>query len=206
MADNVTLPGTGTVVAADDISSVWYQRVKLVDGTADSSAVIPGSAERGLTVDPRPLVARIQVTPTITNGAYTSGDCVGGLMTITGAARANGGTGTLLSLVVLDKTQAQRAPMDLLFFDSAVTSAGDNAPVAFSDGDMAHLLGIVPLPLYNAAWPGTPLNSVSAVHGIYMAYVLDGGTSDLYCQAVLRSGPTYTSTSDLIFSFTVQKD
>lgn len=37
MADNLTLPATGSVVAADDISSVWYQRVKFVwgaDGTA----------------------------------------------------------------------------------------------------------------------------------------------------------------------------
>ena len=37
MADNVTLPGTGSAVAADDISSVWYQRFKRsagADGTA----------------------------------------------------------------------------------------------------------------------------------------------------------------------------
>ena len=42
MADNVTLdPGAGgAVIAADDITSVWYQRVKLTDGTADSATVI----------------------------------------------------------------------------------------------------------------------------------------------------------------------
>lgn len=205
MADNVTLPGAGAVIAADDISSVQYQRVKLVDGTADSTTAIPGST-RGLTVDPRPLVARIQVTPTITAGGYTAGDCVGGLMTITDAARANGGSGMLLSITVLDQTQAQRAPMDLLFFDASVTSAGDNAPVAFSDGDMAHCLGIVQLPLYNAPWPGTPLNSIAALHGIYLPYALDAGTANLYCQAVLRTGPTYTATSDLVFSFTLAKD
>lgn len=37
MADNVTLPGTGEVVATDDISGVQYQRIKLVDGAADST-------------------------------------------------------------------------------------------------------------------------------------------------------------------------
>lgn len=49
MADNVTLPGTGTVVAADDITSVWYQRVKLTDGTADSTTAIAagGGVEAG---------------------------------------------------------------------------------------------------------------------------------------------------------------
>lgn len=38
MADNVTLPGTGAVIAADDVSSVWYQRVKITDGTADATS------------------------------------------------------------------------------------------------------------------------------------------------------------------------
>lgn len=38
MADNVTLPGTGSVVACDEIGSAQYQRVKLIhgaDGTND---------------------------------------------------------------------------------------------------------------------------------------------------------------------------
>lgn len=36
MADNVTLPGIGEIVATDDISSRQYQRIKLTDGAADS--------------------------------------------------------------------------------------------------------------------------------------------------------------------------
>ena len=45
MVDNVTLPGTGVITAADDIASVFYQRVKLTwgaDGTAnDANATTP---------------------------------------------------------------------------------------------------------------------------------------------------------------------
>jgi hypothetical protein len=37
MADNVTLPGTGEIVATDDISGQQYQRIKLTDGLADST-------------------------------------------------------------------------------------------------------------------------------------------------------------------------
>jgi len=37
MADNVTLPGTGAVVASDDVGGAQYQFVKLVDGTLDST-------------------------------------------------------------------------------------------------------------------------------------------------------------------------
>lgn len=42
MADNIVLnAGTGgATLAADDIASVWYQRVKLTDGTADSATAI----------------------------------------------------------------------------------------------------------------------------------------------------------------------
>jgi hypothetical protein len=37
MADNVTLPGTGEVVATDDISGAQYQRIKVTDGLAEST-------------------------------------------------------------------------------------------------------------------------------------------------------------------------
>lgn len=41
MADNVTLPGTGAAVAADDVSSVFYQRFKLdVGGDGASVPVV----------------------------------------------------------------------------------------------------------------------------------------------------------------------
>lgn len=57
MADNITFqttvatPPDATVVATDDITGVHYQRVKLVDGTLDSTAAIPGDATNGLDVD-----------------------------------------------------------------------------------------------------------------------------------------------------------
>jgi hypothetical protein len=53
IADNTTLdPGAGgDVIATDDVAGVKYQRVKLVDGTLDSTAAIPGDAANGLDVD-----------------------------------------------------------------------------------------------------------------------------------------------------------
>jgi hypothetical protein len=209
MADNVTLPGTGSVVAADDVSGVLYQRVKLAAGgegavTADldGRALAAGAA---LYVDARPVVSRIQVTPTVSAAsAYTSGDCLGGLMTITDAARASGGSGVLQAVTVLDKDN-ERAAIDLLFFNQSVTSAGDNAAVAFSDTDMANCIGVMSMPIYNAAWPGSPANAISSLLGVALPYICVG-TANLYCQAVVRSTPTYTATDDLIFSFTVAKD
>lgn len=52
MADNIAVTsGTGTTIATDDCAGVQYQKVKLIDGTADSTAVIPGDATNGLYVN-----------------------------------------------------------------------------------------------------------------------------------------------------------
>ena len=180
--------------------------------SAASSAVSDGNyatfntdATGRLWVRPAPVQVRIAVTPTIsTSPAYTSGDCLGGLQTVSNAVRVSGGTGTLLSVVILDKTQAQRAAMDLVFFDRSVTVAGDNAAFNTSDADMANCLGVISIGPYNTAWAGTPLNSVSTLYNIGLPIVLNG--TDLFCQAVVRATPTYTSTTDLIFNYTILQD
>ena len=56
MADNIITPATGSgdatpVVATDDVGGVHFQKIKIIDGTADSSAAIPGSATDGLLVN-----------------------------------------------------------------------------------------------------------------------------------------------------------
>jgi hypothetical protein len=50
--DNITLPGNAKDIRADNVDGVYYQGVKLFDGTADSVIAIPGSAD-GLAVDIR---------------------------------------------------------------------------------------------------------------------------------------------------------
>jgi len=77
MADNIAITaGSGTTVATDDVSGVHYQRIKLVDGTLDSVAAIPGSATDGLLVN---LGANNDVTVTgtvaVTQGTAASLNC-----------------------------------------------------------------------------------------------------------------------------------
>jgi len=68
MADNVAITaGSGTTIATDDVSGVQFQKVKLVDGTADSSAVITGDTANGLDVD----VTRL---PALAAGTNNIGD------------------------------------------------------------------------------------------------------------------------------------
>jgi hypothetical protein len=71
LANNTTLnAGTGgDVIATDDIAGTKYQRVKLMDGTEDSTAVIPGDAANGLDVD----VTRVSGTVTIAGAVTNAG-------------------------------------------------------------------------------------------------------------------------------------
>ena len=57
MADNTQLnPGTGgDTISTDEVSGAHIQRVKLVDGTDNSGAVIPGDATNGLFVNVKAL-------------------------------------------------------------------------------------------------------------------------------------------------------
>lgn len=79
MADNTTLdPGAGgDTIATDDVAGVKYQRVKLVNGTADATDAIPGDASNGLDVD----VTRVQGNVTVVDG--------GGSLTVDGSVTAD---------------------------------------------------------------------------------------------------------------------
>ena len=60
MADNVAITaGSGTAIAADDVSSVFYQRVKLDGGDNGLAAPILGDSANGLDVD----VTRLPALP-----------------------------------------------------------------------------------------------------------------------------------------------
>lgn len=68
MADGVAITsGAGTTIATDDVSGTHYQRVKLVDGTLDSTTAIPAS-----TTSPANGTAGL-VTRTLTESRTASG-------------------------------------------------------------------------------------------------------------------------------------
>jgi len=200
MADDITLPGTGTVVAAADKSSVYYQKVQLDIGGAGGFIAAIGDSAGAIYVRPTPNMFRILVTPTITTTPYTAGDCLGGLQTISNAARVSGGSGFIECITVLDRSQLQRAAIDLVFFDRSVTVAGDNSAFACTDADMANCLGVISIGPYNVAWPGTPANSISTL--INVGFPFDCNATDLFVQPIIRATPTY-AVGDLTFGYIV---
>lgn len=135
-------------------------------------------------------VVRISVTPTITAGAYSAGDAVGGLLTFSNAARASGGSIVIEAAVLIDYDQ-ELAPIELVLFDRTFTNTADNSPFDPSDADLANVVGVIPFSTYYSFND----NSVAPRSALGLAAKLNG--TDLFGQLVVRTAPTYTATSDI---------
>lgn len=204
MADGIAITaGSGTTVATDDLGATGHvQWVKLRDGTDGGTDTIPGTAARGLSVDPRLKVVRLSATPTVsTSPAYAAKDAVGGLMTFSNAARASGGTIRVDAVQVEDKGQ-QMKDLDLVLFDRSITAPTDNAVFAPSDAEVANCVGVVPITAGDFADFST--NSVASRTAVGLSAVLNG--TDLFGVLVARGTPTYASTSDIVVTLTIVQD
>lgn len=103
MANNVLIPSSasGNTIATDEVSgSAHIQLVKLVNGTENSEARIPGDSTNGLYVNVKDIKADAQVV-----GTLDKIQCSGGLQTVKCGtfSIASGTTGTLVSGVTSKK-------------------------------------------------------------------------------------------------------
>lgn len=207
MGDTVPITaGSGTTIGTDEVTiggtAQHLQRVKLFDGTDGGTDAIPGTAARGLSVDPRLKVVRLQVTPTVsTSPAYTAKDAVGALMTFSNAARASGGSVVIDAVQIVDKGQ-QMKELELVLFDRTITAPTDNAVFNPSDTECGYMVGRVPIVPGDYADFST--NSVATRERLGIAAVLNG--TDLFGVLVARGTPTYTSTSDIVVTLTISQD
>jgi hypothetical protein len=176
--------------------------VALAGTDGDYTPLITDAQDR-LWVRPAPVTVKIQVTPTCDTSAYATGDSLCGQVTFSNAARVSGGSGIIQSILILDKTQAQRALLEILFFDRSVTVAAANAVLAMSDADMAYCLGVVSIGNYNTVWAGTPLNSFSTLTNVGLPFVLNG--TDLFAAICVRGTPTYAA-SDIVVTLVILQD
>ncbi len=159
MADNVTLPGTGAVVATDDVGGVQFQAVKLdLGGNGVSSPLVRGQQNAASSI---PVVTPgddfATVTTTVTRPADTTAYAVNdalanstsapttGGFTLSGAARVSGGAGLITDAVVTMSTAAATPLVgEIWLFNQAVTAINDNAAFAISDTNVLDLVGIIP--------------------------------------------------------------
>lgn len=137
--------------------------------------------------------AQVSATPTITAGAYSAGDLVGGKLSFSSAVRSAGGGGMLHTVVITDLGK-QDAVLDLVLFDSdpSGTTFTDNDPLDVADADLTKIVGVVQVLTYTDFND----NSVACEPAAGIVFKLASGTT-LYGALVARTAPTYASTSDL---------
>ncbi|WP_119271439.1 hypothetical protein [Taklimakanibacter deserti] len=211
MADNVTIPATGSgtatpIVATDDVSGIHYQRVKL-DGGGDgaSTPILAGaqaSASALAVVGPNDEFVTVTTAfnrPADTT-AYAVNDTVSDstsaptTFTISNAAKASGGSGLITDIVVVSNNDpATPLQGEIFIFDSSVTSPNDNAAFALSDADMAKLVGVVPIALEDVG-----NNDVDHIQGLNMGFTCVGSAN---LRFLVRAKNAYTPASGEAFTF-----
>lgn len=141
------------------------------------------------------------LVPTVTvstTPAYSVGDNIGGLITLTNAVRASGTRAFLRSVFLLD-TSNQKNAIDLLFFNASPSSSTftDNAAAVLHSSDYAKLIRRVSI----AATDYTTIDSkgIADIIASDRSLTPASGTS-LYLALVIPSNggtPTYATTSAL---------
>jgi len=133
----------------------------------------------------------ISQTPTVTAGAYSANDAVGGLLTFANAGRVSGVGGVIKNMLLLDDA-GQDATMELWLFNQTFTAMADNAAWAPSEADLRKLVAIIST--VDGAWfaAGTP--SAARVE-VSQRYAVTG--TSLFGQLVTRGTPTFAATDDI---------
>jgi hypothetical protein len=140
-------------------------------------------------------------TPTITAGAYSANDLVGGKISLTPAARLVSlpsniiPTATIINVILTDKS-TQASNTDVIFWsaDPSATTFTDNAALTVADADLLNIIGIVTV----NSWTTFAANSVgTTTSAVTFPYQLASEASTLYASLITRGTPTYASTSDL---------
>ena len=174
----------------------WLEDI--TDGTTQIEAVLTAGAARigQITSEGDKLVQK----PTITAGAYSAGDAVGGLLTFENAALVSGAGGFVTDMQLIDDA-GQDAELELWLFDQTFTAMADNAAWAPSEADLENLIALITTD--DGAWfaAGTP--SVARVECL-QRYAL--AATSLFGQLVTRGTPTYAATDDITVKIGVSQD
>ena len=198
--DVATLPGT----VQSDIGTLKADTALIKADIALIKAGIPLTAGETHIGEVGSNTALVAITPTITAGAYSANEVVGGIQTLTGALRISAGTAILQSVTVRDLA-AQNAVLQIFFFNAnpATGTYTDNGAFDLDDTDSGLCIGKV---IVNASdYTSLADNSIATITGCGLPLKATTGTS-LYAIIRTTGTPTYASTSDLKITFGLLRD
>jgi hypothetical protein len=147
------------------------------------------------------LAAKVlTATPTVSTTPYSTGDNVGGKVTLTDACRANMGSGLIQSVVITSKS-LQTATFDVIFFnaDPSGSTFTDNVAQAIVDADLSKIIGVAQC----TTVVGLAAESIHQATALALPFALSGGATTIYACIVVRGTPTLGGTSDIWLSVRV---
>lgn len=133
------------------------------------------------------------IQPTITAGAYSAGDVVGGLITVPC------GYGCTIRAIRIADDDNEKAVLDLYIFNDEPTTIADNAAfaTAMTISDLKKHVKKVSF----AAADYSTINSNAWARQEGLNIDMQTGKGNFYVYAVCTGTPTFTATSDLSFIF-----
>ena len=137
--------------------------------------------------------------PTITAGAYSAGDAVGGKLEFEDARSSFSNHGHIRQAHISDKT-TQKALLYLVLFSEDFTETADNAAFSISDADLLNVVAVIEFAVANYAEFADNAFCTMGFAGVdvNLPFSLKEGGTSLFGQLFLKtSEPTYVSTSDL---------
>lgn len=147
-----------------------------------------------------------RVALTVTAGAYSSGQCVGGKITFPNAFdQKMTGKGIIVSMMVFDLSQNGSA-YDFVFFSAnpVATTFTDNATLDIADGDLSKVVAVGSLLSTDAV--GFNDDGLSFKHSIAIPVFTSPQTNILYAGLVCRGTPTYAATTDVTVQVAILQD
>lgn len=180
------------------IGSILAQTPTCVN--SDGFARSPVCASTGeLNVDNHGQRLATTTALTVTAGAYTAKDVIGGEQTIT-AGRDPMFSGIIRSITVADKA-AQAVNLNFHFFKSnPASNIADNAAFDPSDADLLLHIGTCEVTTHHSFSD----NSVSVEDNCDLHFDISADTLYYYIEAV--TAPTYASTSDVQVTIVIEQD
>ena len=141
----------------------------------------------------------VRATPTITAGAYSAGDAVGGKMEFRDVCSPYKNTAAIVQAHIKDNAK-QNAKLWLVLFDRDFTATADNAAFTISDADLLNV--VMALEFAVADYVSFANNSIALMDpaNYYILHpfeLVEGGTSLFGQLFVETSTPTYVATNDL---------
>lgn len=167
----------------------------------DSTGAIIGSTNPLTTTSPGSV--HLTAAPAVTAGAYSTGFVVGGLVSLSSAARINAGSGIVQSVNVTAKTNLTAA-YDVLFFDTNPSNSTftDNLALAINTADLPSLCGVAHCT--DLISGGTP--QILQATNLGLPFKLSAAATTLYAVIVIRGAQSYASTSAVNMSVVILQD